>query len=201
VTERADVVIVGSGFGGSITAWRLAELYRAAGVDPAAIVVLERGRRYRHIDFRQSTDLDHLSDVYLLIQGQGAQVVTANAVGGGSNLYLAASLRSPRETFERRDQRPDDGPPRRMWPRAISRAGLNRYYARAEQGLRVKRPTWPQVSKSGGLWAATLASAGPYLRPGAAGHLAGALRQRQVVSHRVHLRGQELARHQLPVGG
>ena len=34
VTERADVVIVGSGFGGSITAWRLAELYRAAGVDP-----------------------------------------------------------------------------------------------------------------------------------------------------------------------
>ena len=33
-TERVDVVIVGSGFGGSITAWRLAELYRAAGVDP-----------------------------------------------------------------------------------------------------------------------------------------------------------------------
>ena len=110
MTERADVVIVGSGFGGSITAWRLAELYRAAGVDPSAIAVLERGRRYGHTDFRQSTDIDHLSDVYLLIQGQGAQVVTANAVGGGSNLYLAASLRSPSETFERRDRRPDDGP-------------------------------------------------------------------------------------------
>jgi cholesterol oxidase len=51
VTERADVVIVGSGFGGSITAWRLAELYVAAGVDPSAIVVLERGRRYGHSDF------------------------------------------------------------------------------------------------------------------------------------------------------
>ena len=110
MTERADVVIVGSGFGGSITAWRLAELYRAAGVDPSAIAVLERGRRYGHTDFRQSTDIDHLSDVYLLIQGEGAQVVTANAVGGGSNLYLAASLRSPTETFERRDRRPDDGP-------------------------------------------------------------------------------------------
>jgi choline dehydrogenase-like flavoprotein len=105
-------------------------------------------------------DLEHLSDVYLLIQGQGAQVVTANAVGGGSNLYLAGSLRAPRETFERRDRRPGDGPPRRMWPRAISRATLNPYYARAERGLRVNRPTWDQVSKSGGLWAATLASAG-----------------------------------------
>jgi enediyne biosynthesis protein E9 len=159
-TERFDVVIVGSGFGGSITAWRLAELYRAAGVDPSAIVVLERGKRYRHVDFRQSMDIDHLSDVYLLIEGQGAEVVTANAVGGGSNLYLAASLRAPHETFERRDMRPGDGPPRRMWPAAISRARLNPYYARAEKGLRVQRPTWKQVSKSGGLWAATLNAQG-----------------------------------------
>jgi choline dehydrogenase-like flavoprotein len=159
-TEQVDVVIVGSGFGGSITAWRLAELYRAAGTDPRSIVVLERGRRYRHIDFRQSMDIDHLSDVYLLIQGQGGQVVTANAVGGGSNLYLAASLRAPRETFERRDARPGDGPARRMWPQAISRRTLNSYYVRAEHGLRVQQPTWNQVSKSGGLWAATLRSAG-----------------------------------------
>jgi choline dehydrogenase-like flavoprotein len=160
VTERVDVAIVGSGFGGSITAWRLAELYRAAGVDPHALVVLERGRRYAHTDFRQSMDIDHLSDVYLLIQGQGAQVLTANAVGGGSNLYLAGSLRSPRETFERRDRRPGDGPPRRMWPSAISRSVLNPYYERAERGLRVNRPTWDEISKSGGLWAATLAAAG-----------------------------------------
>jgi choline dehydrogenase-like flavoprotein len=158
--ESLDVVIVGSGFGGSITAWRLAELYRAAGVDPGRIAVLERGRRYGHTDFRQSMDIDHLSDVYLLIQGQGAQVVTANAVGGGSNLYLAASIRAPRETFERRDRRPGDGPARRMWPGPISRRTLDPYYARAERGLRVKRPRWDQVSKSGGLWAATLAHAG-----------------------------------------
>ena len=159
-TEDFDVVIVGSGFGGSITAWRLAELYHAAGVDPRAIAVLERGRRYGHTDFRQSMDIDHLSDVYLLIQGQGAQVVTANAVGGGSNLYLAASLRAPRETFERRDRRPGDGPARRMWPQAISRRSLDRYYGRVERGLRVRRPSWDQVSKSGGLWAATLNHAG-----------------------------------------
>jgi choline dehydrogenase-like flavoprotein len=160
MAERADVVIAGSGFGGAIAAYRLAELYHAAGADPRSIVVLERGRRFGHTDFRQSMDVGNLSKVYDLVQGQGMQVVTANLVGGGSNLYLAASLRAPSETFERRDRRPDDGPERRMWPAALSRRSLNPYYARVEQGLRVRRPTWKQVSKSGGLWAATLNEAG-----------------------------------------
>jgi choline dehydrogenase-like flavoprotein len=160
MAERVDVLIAGSGFGGAISAFRLAELYHAAGADPKAIVVLERGRRFKHTDFRQSMDVGHLSNVYSLIQGQGAQIVAANAVGGGSNLYLAASLRSPTETFERRDRRPGDGPERRMWPSQISRRSLDPHYALAEAGLRVNRPTWDQVSKSGGLWARTLAVSG-----------------------------------------
>ena len=163
MAERVDVCIVGSGFGGSISAWRLAELYRAAGTDPGRILVLVRGRRYKHTDFRQSMDVEHLSDVYNLIQssgGVGAQMVTASGVGGGSNLYLAASLRAPTETFERRDRHPDDGPDRRMWPRGISRKSLDPFYLRAERGLRVRQPSWNEVSKSGGLWAATLDAAG-----------------------------------------
>src|SRR5204863_9614716 len=106
MAERVDVCIIGSGFGGSISAWRLAELYMAAGADPKNILVLERGRRYKHTEFKQSMSIDHLSNVYNLIQcsqGSGGQLVVANAVGGGSNLYLAASLRSPTEIFERRD--------------------------------------------------------------------------------------------------
>jgi choline dehydrogenase-like flavoprotein len=47
-----------------------------------------------------------------------------------------------------------------MWPREISRATLNPYYARAEAALRVQRPTWNQVAKAGGLWAASLHAAG-----------------------------------------
>src|SRR5207302_259088 len=43
---------------------------------------------------------------------------------------------------------------------AISRRRLDPYYARAEAGLRVNQPGWKDVSKSGGLWAATLAAAG-----------------------------------------
>ena len=125
--------------------------------------MLERGPRFKHTDFKQSMYIGHLSNVYSLIQstqGTGAQIVVANGVGGGSNLYLAASIRSPRETFERRDHHPDDGPERRMWPKEISRKTLDRYYRRAELALRVERPRWNQVSKSGGLWAATLNAAG-----------------------------------------
>jgi enediyne biosynthesis protein E9 len=160
VSTRVDVLIAGTGFGGSISAYRLAELYAAAGVDARNIVVLERGRRHKHTDFKQSMHVEHLSEIYQLIQGQGAQIVVGNGVGGGSALYLAASIRAPHETFERRDHKPDDGPDRRMWPRQISRRRLNRYYRRAERALRVNRPSWKQVSKSGGLWAANLHAVG-----------------------------------------
>src|SRR2546423_11727957 len=167
MAERVDVCIVGSGFGGSVSAVRLAELYHAAGVDPKRILVLERGRRYKHTDFRQSMYIGHLANVYTLIQSsggpgtlgasgpQGSQVWTANAVRGGSNLYLAASLRSAYETFERRDHHPDDGPDRRMWPDQISRRSLNPYYARSEHCLRVNRPSWKPMSRSPGLPPAT----------------------------------------------
>jgi choline dehydrogenase-like flavoprotein len=159
MAERVDVCIVGSGFGGSIAAWRLAELYRANDQD-ASIVVLERGKDLGHTDFKQSMDVENLSNTYGLIQGQGAQIVLANQVGGGSNLYLAASLRSPSETFERTDVHPDDGPRRRLWPAEISRGTLNKFYRRAERGLRVRQPSWNEVSKSGGVWAAMLRKSG-----------------------------------------
>ena len=201
MAERVDVCIVGSGFGGSIAAWRLAELYRAAGADPARILVLERGRRFKHTDFRQSMDVEHLSEVYNLIQstgGTGAQVVTANAVGGGSNLYLAASMRAPRETFERRDHHPDDGPDRRMWPRAISRKQMDNWYLRV--GARPARA--PAVVEGGvevGRAVGGHARRGrAHVRPRAARDRLRPLRGRQVVPHRLHLRRQEHRQHQLP---
>ena len=139
--------------------------------------------------------IDHLSDVYELIQGQGAQIVVGNGVGGGSNLYLAASLRSPRETFERRDRRPGDGPDRRMWPRA-DLAPLARPVLRARRAgaARATGRRWKQVSKSGGLWARDAATP--------PGHTCDRvplaidpepLRERQVVPHRLRLRREEHA--------
>ena len=124
------------------------------------MLVLERGMRKGHTDFRQSMDVDHLSDVYELIQGQGAQIVVANLVGGGSNLYLAASLRSPSETFERRDRHPTTARPggcgrRRSAARRSTASTLG-----PRRALRVRQPSWNEVSKSGGVWAAMLREAG-----------------------------------------
>ena len=123
------------GFGGSISAFRLAELYRAAGRRTPSILVLERGQRHLHTDFRQSMDIEHLARLYGLVQGLGAQIVLGDGVGGSSNLYLAASLRSPSETFERRDHRPE----RRARTGACGRArspaqALNPYYAARRAG-------------------------------------------------------------------
>ena len=66
MAERVDVLIAGTGFGGSIAAWRLAELYHAAGVDPKHIVMLERGQRFGHTDFKQSMAITNLSKIYNL---------------------------------------------------------------------------------------------------------------------------------------
>src|SRR3954463_14224028 len=95
MAERVDVLIAGTGFGGSIAAYRLAESYRAAGANPNAVVMLERGGDYGHLDYKQSMDLDHLSKVYRLVQGQGGQFVTANAVGGGADLHPPTQILAP----------------------------------------------------------------------------------------------------------
>jgi len=89
-----------------------------------------------------------------------------------------------------------------MWPAEISRGSLDPFYARAEAGLRVNQPAWNQVSKSGGLWAATLDRAGHTCDPRSPGDQPAALRRRQVVSHGLRFRGEELADHELPgLGG
>ena len=54
MAEQVDVLIAGTGFGGSITAYRLAELYRAAGADAGSVLVLDKGPRRKNTDFKQS---------------------------------------------------------------------------------------------------------------------------------------------------
>ena len=170
MAERVDVCIVGSGFGGSISAYRLAELYRAAGADPS-ILVLERGRATSTPTSASRWTSTTSRDVYGLIQGQGAQVVVgerASAAARTSTSRRRCARR--RETFERRDHRPDDGPDRRMWPSADQpRDARPLLRARRARRCACSGRRWNQVSKSGGLWAATLRRGRPHLRPRAAG--------------------------------
>jgi cholesterol oxidase len=116
-TEHVEALVIGSGFGGSIAALRLAE----AGVK---VVVLERGRRWPITDAQDTfctfekpdgrsswlsnvtTDLaanpiDVYTGVLELINGNGVVVRNGAGVGGGSLVYNAIILQPSRELFER----------------------------------------------------------------------------------------------------
>ena len=128
---RYDAVVVGSGFGGSIAALRLAEAGKS-------VCVLERGRRYRPGEFpRDVTDVDALLwehprrrrslglfDARFL---SGIGVVTASGVGGGSLIYANIHIRPDQGLFE--DPR---------WPAEIDRGALDPYYDRVAGMLGVR---------------------------------------------------------------
>jgi cholesterol oxidase len=128
VGQQYDAVVVGSGFGGSIAALRLAEAGKS-------VLVLERGRRYRPGEFpRDVTDVDRLLwdyprrrqslGLFDLQFFSGVGVVTASGVGGGSLIYAGIHIRPDAVVF-------DD--PR--WPRSIDRAVLEPYYERVAELL------------------------------------------------------------------
>ena len=125
-----DAVIVGSGFGGSINALRLAQAGKS-------VLVLERGRRYRPGEFpRNVTDVDRLfwrypdrpdsRGLYDVRFFSGIAAVVASGVGGGSLIYANIHVRPDPIVF-------DD--PR--WPRSITRQSLDPYYDRVRNMLRV----------------------------------------------------------------
>src|SRR5882757_1169787 len=113
--DTYDAVIVGSGFGGGITACRLAEAGKR-------VCVLERGRRFAPADFptepRQAPEMlwhkslnpGGLFDVRLM---RDVSVITAAGVGGGSLVYANVQLRAPADVFDQ------------DWPGAIDRAALD----------------------------------------------------------------------------
>jgi cholesterol oxidase len=109
-----QAVVVGTGFGGAVTACRLAQ----AGVD---VAVVERGLRYQLGEFPRHPvrhdlmswhhggpyDVRPLNDV-LVVQGAG--------YGGGSLIYANVQIRPPADAFAR------------GWPRGYSRSTLDPYY-------------------------------------------------------------------------
>jgi cholesterol oxidase len=122
-----DVVVIGSGFGGAITAYNLAK----AGL---SVAVLEQGKRWtkeqfprtigrvtrafwrppRHYGFLEYRAYRRID----VIQGVG--------VGGGSLHYFNVHMRAPEAIF------------RRNWPAPLSRALLEPYYDRVQEKLESK---------------------------------------------------------------
>ena len=133
-----DVVIVGSGFGGGITACRLAEAGKR-------VCVLERGKRWRADEFpsgpEQAPEMLWHEDLnpeglFDFRMTRDVTVVTAAGVGGGSLVYANVQLRAPADVF--------DGD----WPAAISREVLEPWYDRTEEALQPRvTPDDPELPK------------------------------------------------------
>jgi enediyne biosynthesis protein E9 len=154
VTEKTDVLVVGSGFGGSIAAYHLA----AGG---AKVTVLERGPWLSGKDFDHDFLLgSSYTKVFDFVAGDGMSVLGGNCVGGGSVVYFAALPRAPRYVFERHGSIG-----RRMWPAAINRQTLDPWYDRVSEVMPVTQQDWSDVTYAGGLWAAACDHSGHTANP------------------------------------
>ncbi len=118
-----DVIVIGSGFGGSVMTCRLAEKgYR--------VCLLERGRQYgmhefprRIDDFRDRMFWDPQDGMYGLLDFHNypesdVMSVSASGLGGGSLIYGNVLMRMPAEFFG-------------GWPGELNRQVLDPYYDRA----------------------------------------------------------------------
>jgi choline dehydrogenase-like flavoprotein len=148
-SETTDVLVIGSGFGGAITAYHLA----AGG---ARVTVLERGPwltadEFDH-DFKLGSSTTRIFDFTV---GDGMSVLGGNCVGGGSVVYFAAMPRAPKFVFDRKGSIG-----RRMWPSSVSRESLEPWYDRIEEALPVYKQEWSDVPFAGGLFGAACAHAG-----------------------------------------
>ena len=150
-----DVVVIGSGFGGSITGCRLAQAGRS-------VCILERGKRWDKSDFPRSisqaakafwkkSEKDYGFLDYRVFKR--IDVIQGCGVGGGSLHYFNVHLRTPKEIFEKKE-----------WPKRITRAVMDVYYDRVHDMLDVVKLHPPQgrsmPSKTEAFLAAARASSG-----------------------------------------
>lgn len=138
MADGYDAVVVGSGFGGGVTACRLAQ----AGW---RVCVLERGRRFAPEDFiSEPHEAPRLlwhhalnpAGIFDLRLFKDLAVLTAAGVGGGSLVYANVQLRAHSQVF-------DAG-----WPSGVDRRSLDPYYERVESVLEPRHtPTQPALAK------------------------------------------------------
>ncbi|MEN3313941.1 MAG: cholesterol oxidase [Acidimicrobiaceae bacterium] len=126
-----DTIVVGSGFGGSVTAYRLAGAGRQ-------VCVLERGKPYPPDSFARrprqmaanfwdpSKGLHGLFDVWSF---RGIEGLVSSGLGGGSLIYANVLIRKDERWFVQ--DKPGGG--YESWP--VSRADLDRHYGDVEAML------------------------------------------------------------------
>lgn len=120
----ASVIIIGSGFGGSIAAKRFTEAGHS-------VTIMELGEDFRSpAKLKQSQDTKFILRVFRdypvdYLQAKPKVVITQGmGLGGGSLVYSGIHLRAPASAFS-------------GWPGGFTRPRLDPYYARVEQRLGV----------------------------------------------------------------
>ncbi|MDX0760382.1 FAD-binding protein [Sinorhizobium medicae] len=115
-----DAIVIGSGFGGAVSACRLAETGHR-------VLVLERGRRWNPNDYPRGPDDDWIFDIDEPEEQNGwidlrflddIWVAQGAGVGGGSLIYANVSIDAPKAAFES------------GWPSQITFGGMKPYYDR-----------------------------------------------------------------------
>jgi cholesterol oxidase len=125
-----DAVIIGSGFGGSVAAYRLAE----AGLK---VCLLERGKAYPPFSFPRAPHKvrdnfwdpsDGLYGMYNVWSFKGSGALVSSGLGGGSLIYANIIIRKDEKWFDD----PDEG-----WP--VKRAELEKHYDHVDDMMNVQQ--------------------------------------------------------------
>ena len=134
--EHFDAIVVGSGFGGSVMAYRLAEAGQR-------VCVLERGRPYPPGSFTRSPYRAResfwdpgrgLTGMYHYWSFKGIDALVSAGLGGGSLIYANVFLRKDERWFVTEDV--NDGG-YEHWP--VTRADLDPHYDRVEAMVGLQR--------------------------------------------------------------
>jgi cholesterol oxidase len=126
-----DVVVIGSGFGGAIAAYRNAEAGKS-------VAILEQGRRWPKEAFPRT--VGQTAGAFWRDQGprgfleyrafKNIDVLQGVGLGGGSLHYFNVNLPAPARVLDK-------------WPRPFSRAMLDVYYDRARERLESRQLSPP----------------------------------------------------------
>jgi cholesterol oxidase len=136
--EMFEAAVIGSGFGGAISACRLAKRW------PGGVVVLERGKRYPMGSFprtphafarnfwnlprerrkrRGALAKQELHGLFDLRHYKGMDAVLCAGLGGGSLIYANVFMEPPEQVFDNR------------WPATVKKSQLAPYYRVAKEVL------------------------------------------------------------------